>query len=134
MISLKNYLTANGKYPEREKHPELTEELLNNAKNLLSKVNALLAEIGVNNAVVSSGFRPSSVNAATAGSSKRSSHMTCQAIDLVDPHGDLDALVAMNDVLKKKYGIWQEDLKSTPTWAHLDVKPRGSRPKNTFIP
>lgn len=134
MITLKNYLTANGKYPERENHPELTEEVIKNANNLLDKVNKFLTELGIKDAKVSSGFRPSSVNSSIPNAAKRSLHMSCQAIDLVDPKGELDDLVSKNDALKKKYGLWQESSKATPTWLHLDIKDRGVRKDNTFIP
>lgn len=133
-ITLDNYFTANGKYPERATHPELTNELKANAIKLLAKVNPFLEELGVKNPIVSSGFRPSDVNAATPGSAKRSLHMSCLAVDISDPDGKLDALVASRDDLKKKYDLWQESLDKTPKWLHIDCKNRGKRKANTFIP
>lgn len=135
MITLEAYLTANGKYPDRATHPELTNELKANAIRLLAVLNPFLEELGVKNPIVSSGFRPSDVNAATPGSAKRSLHMSCLACDLADADGKLDALIASRDDLKKKYGVWQEDPKSTQGgWAHCDIKDRGKRKDNTFIP
>lgn len=133
-ISLSDYLTASGKYPDREHHPELTNELKANAIKLLDKVNAFLTELGIASVTVSSGFRPSAVNASTPGSAKVSLHMSCRAIDISDPDGKLDALIESRDDLKKKYGLWQEDKASTKGWAHLDDRDRGKRAKNTFIP
>jgi Peptidase M15 len=134
MISLVDYLTASGKYPDREHHKEVTPTVINNAILLLAKVNPFLAELGIKSVIVSSGFRPSTVNASLPNSAKKSLHMIGSAIDIVDPDGSLDALLERNDVLKKKYGLWQEDPNATKGWAHLDNKPRGMRPKNTFIP
>lgn len=132
-ISLKDYLTASGKYPEREAHAELTAEKIENAYRLLTAVNSFLAELCINNVTVSSGFRPSAANSA-AGGAKKSLHMQCLAIDLVDQSGNLDKLIESRNEVKKKYGIWQEDPVSTAGWIHLDIKDRGNRKFNTFLP
>ena len=134
MITYEQYITASGKYPERLTHPELTEELKTNAIQLLSKVNAFLIELGLTNVSVSSGFRPTEVNAATKGSAKASLHCQCRAIDLGDVDGKIDALITSRDDLKKKYMLWQESPMNTKGWAHLDNKDRGVRKENTFIP
>lgn len=134
MITLKDFLTASGKYPEREHHPEVTPEVLANAHTLLEKVNNFLNELEITSVVVSSGFRPSEVNANIGNAAKKSLHMTGRAIDLVDPKGELDKLVSSRDDLKKKYDLWQEDPGHTVTWCHLDDKNRGERDNNTFIP
>lgn len=132
-ISLKDYLTASGKYPERENHVELTAEKIENAYRLLTAVNVFLADLGVNNVTVSSGFRPSAANSA-AGGAKKSLHMQCLAVDLVDQSGNLDKLIESRNEVKKIYGIWQEDPVSTRGWVHLDIKDRGNRKFNTFLP
>lgn len=134
MITLYDYLTASGRYKDREKHPEVTPELINNAKKLLEKVNNLLKDLGINGVTVSSGFRPASVNAALPNSAKKSLHMTGMAIDIADPDGHLDELIDESDALLKKYGLWQESPAHTKNWCHLDMKPRGQRNKNQFIP
>ena len=134
MITLKDYLTASGKYPERENHKEVTEEVINNAKRLLKLVNGILEELGIEKATVSSGFRPSEVNSATKNAAKKSLHMMGRAIDLADPDGSLDKLLESRDDLKKKYEVWQESPSATKGWCHIDDKDRGKRPKNTFIP
>lgn len=134
MITLKQYLTADGKYPEREKHKEVTPELIKNAEMLLDKVNKLLTDLGIQTVRVSSGFRPSEVNAKIANAAKKSLHMTGQAIDIQDPDGSLDELLDDSDVLLKRYGLWQESPAATKGWCHLDMKNRGTRKKNQFIP
>lgn len=134
MISLQDYLSASGRYPERVNSAELTPELLKNAENLLERVNLMLVELGIKNVKVSSGFRPLAVNAGVPGSAKKSLHMSCNAIDIHDRDGSLDKLIESRDDLKKKYGLWQESPAATINWCHLDNKNRGVRAKNTFLP
>jgi hypothetical protein len=133
MITLNDYLTSSGKYPERAKSPECTAEVILNAKVLLAKINSLLKELGLSDVKVSSGFRPSGANAA-AGGSKKSNHMLGKACDLSDPNGTIDELLDESDVLLKRYGLWQENSEKTIGWAHLDILDRGKRAKNSFLP
>lgn len=134
MVGLYDYFTASGKYPNREKHPEVTVEVIKNASKLLERVNSILEDLEIKSIIVSSGFRPSDVNNTIPNAAKRSLHMQGLAIDIEDKHGDIGALLSMNDALKKKYGLWQEDSANTPGWVHLDLKDRGTRAKNTFRP
>ena len=66
--------------------PSLSPELAANMLDLLYKVNCL-GKWYTAPTIVSSGYRPASVNAATPGAAAHSAHMTCQAVDLLDPHG-----------------------------------------------
>ncbi len=134
LISLKDYLTASGKYPDREKHPELTPQLISNAEALLKQVNALLDELGMYNVKVSSGFRPQSVNSKTKGAATKSLHTVCKAIDIEDPGQHLSATVFAKHTLLTKYGLWLEDPSSTPTWMHCDIGQRSDRPIRVFKP
>lgn len=134
IVSLKDLLTSSGKYPQRETHKEVTAQLILNAKAFLGKLNPFLKELGLTKVSVSSGFRPSDVNAAIPNAAKKSLHMQCLAIDLVDTDGKIDELIEKNDVLLKKYGLWQESPIATKSWTHLDCKDRGKRLKNQFIP
>lgn len=135
MISLKDYLTASGKYPERENHKEATQEVKDSALKLIPKVEALLAELGIKEVKVSSGFRPSEVNAGIAGAAKKSLHMTGNAIDLEDPEGKLDKLIMEHPELLKKHGLWLEHPDSTKGWCHLDQSiSRSDRPIRIFRP
>lgn len=125
MIDLYNYATASGKYPDRFKDPEFTLEIMDNAQALLDKVNPFLEELGVKDSNVSSGFRPSSVNAATPGAAKASNHTKGLAIDIEDPDGKLDELCMNNLAILEKYGLYLESPKSTPKWTHLQcVSPK----------
>lgn len=141
MITLKEYLTSSGKYPDRLTSKELTAELLSNASELLSKVRLMLTEIGYQAPLeVSSGFRPSTVNKAIATASKTSLHQTCLAIDLMDDRQQsLGKLLASKPAMLKKYGLFIEDLDSTKgkltNWVHLDASPtRTDRPTRMFKP
>lgn len=125
MINLEQYATASGKYPSRFKDPEFTLEVMDNAQKLLDKVNAFLAELGVKDVKVSSGFRPSAVNSATPGAAKKSNHMLGLAVDLLDTDGKLDKLFMDNLKIMEKYELYLESPESTSGWAHLQsVSPK----------
>lgn len=120
---------------------DYTNEILENAKTLLEKVNAFLQDLGVMSARVSSGWRPPSVNASVPGSAKRSLHMTGKAIDIVDTSGELDKLIMEKEQdllargqpsLLKKYDLWLEHPDHTRTWCHLDIGNRTDRPLRVF--
>jgi len=132
-ISIKDYLTASGKYPERENHPEVTPELIANATILLDKVESLLNDLGIEHVIVSSGFRPSEVNAQTKGSAKHSTHMTGEGIDIADPKNELDNLLLTRQDLLIKYDLYQESPDSSPRWSHLQSRKTASG-KRVFIP
>lgn len=132
MISLQDYLTSSGKYPERA--AQASDQVIKNATVLLSKLNPFLDELGMHNCTVDSGFRTAEANAALPNSAAHSLHMIGSACDLADPSGSLDALISNRDDLKKKYKLWQESPDSTEGWSHVDDKDRGIRAENTFIP
>jgi hypothetical protein len=130
---MSDYLTASGRFPERAKSGELSDEYITNANNLLTRVNALLQEIGIKQVKVSSGFRPTSANKA-AGGAKKSSHTTCNAIDIEDLGNRIGKLVVARPDLLRKHNLFVEDLKWTPSWLHIDQANRKDRPSRTFIP
>jgi hypothetical protein len=142
MISLKDYLTASGSYPDREKNPELNQELLNNASNLLDKVNKLLEELQISKVRVSSGFRPSTVNASISGAAPKSNHTKCMAVDIIDTKDQSIANKLEQDFIKNgdnsilvRHGLYMESPKNTigknTNWVHLQTKPTKRR---IFIP
>lgn len=144
-ITLKDLLTASGKYPQREKHKEVTAEVITNGKNLIDKVNRLLKDLGISQVVVSSGFRPSEVNGATPNAAKKSLHMTGQAIDIEDTKDQYIAkLVQSKEEASKKgflvnYGLWLEHPDNTKgansNWAHFDCSTsRANRKVRVFKP
>lgn len=139
VITLSDHATSSGSYPDRIRHPEYTEEVVSNARALLDKVNGLLTEIGVTSVKVSSGFRPSSVNAGISNAAKRSYHMLGRAVDLLDDgNQNLARKISTRPDLLKKYGLWLEDPASTigknTNWCHLDDGNRQDRPSRIFKP
>jgi len=128
------------KKDRRKEYPsEYNNDILNNAKALLEKVNAFLNEIGIEKAQISSGWRPASVNNKTTNAAKKSFHMLGMAIDILDNgNQDLAKLVANSPVLLKKYGLWMEEMNSTKgkntNWCHLDCGNRTDRSSRVFKP
>ena len=124
-VSLKEYLMGrDAQYPA-----EYTPEVKANAEDLLNRVNALLLDLGLGPTYpvyVSSGWRPSAVNAATAGAAKKSNHMLGRALDLKDGDGKLGKLFLANLHLLKKHGLYLENPEKTRGWSHLQNVAPGS--------
>ena len=108
---------------------ELTLSLRENAACLVQRANTLLRRAGRRACVVNSGWRPPAVNAAVANASPRSRHMTCEAVDLADLDGSLDAWCLAHLDELAAIGLWLEHPDATPGWCHVQsVPPRsGSR-------
>ncbi len=130
MLTLEAYLMG-----RRELYPdEWNIEYEANAGDLIKRVNNLLTAISVDEVQVSSGWRPLAVNM-RAGGAKRSLHMVCKAVDLVDTNGSLKATISRHPELLRDFGLWMEDPASTPNWCHLDTSMnRQDRPVRIFKP
>lgn len=129
IISLTDLITSSGKYPERADSPELTSTLKDNGVRLINKVNMLFKELGIKSASLSSGFRPSAVNANTANAAKASAHMTCEAMDLIlCPEFD-----KIDEKLLEKYDLYMENRDYTKSWVHLQTRKTKSG-NRIFIP
>lgn len=118
---------------------ELTQEIINNANELLDKVNALLFDLKVQSASVTSGWRPAAINSQTPNAAKRSLHMIGKAVDIKDDDNQsLGKAILCRPELLKQYGLWIEDLASTKgqntNWVHLDIGTRSDRPLRMFKP
>ncbi len=124
MITLDDYWMGRDKIFANE----LTPALRANAEDLLRRVNALLAEFGETRQVVS-GWRPPAVNAAIHGSAVRSKHMTCQAVDLSDPDGDLDewCMEHQHILARPDIDLYLEHPSATKNWCHLQTVPPKSQ-------
>lgn len=139
-ITLNDWVTSSGRYPERAKSKELTDEVKANAEELLKRVNAALKELGIEKASVSSGFRPSDANRA-AGGAKKSGHTIGLSIDILDINEKIDGSFDTKegqDVLEK-YKLWQEHPSKTKNWSHIDmvtrpIRPRTNCKKRQFLP
>lgn len=91
-----------------------------NAIRLLHAVNLLREELGFP-LTVTSGYRSFAHNQKIGGA-PGSNHVLCAAIDLADPDGKIKTAVQVNDnALLKKYGLYMESAKDTPTWCHLQI-------------
>lgn len=118
MISISAYyMGRDTKYPE-----ELTAVHRTNALITVERVNALLAAFGEDRNV-NSGWRPEAINAGVPNAAKQSKHMTCQACDLSDDDGALDAWCMQNQDELERIGLWLEHPSSTPRWCHVQIVP-----------
>lgn len=146
-ITVDDIITSSGRYPERAQSPELTIEVKSNAAKLCDAVNSLLTEIKWNKPVsISSGFRPSGVNANIKGAAKKSFHQIGLALDIYQPktNNEVGQLIRkiQNNQGKKgilgKHGLMMESLESTigqnSLWTHLDLGVRSERPSMEFKP
>lgn len=118
----------------RDKDHPLTSELESNLNKLLTALNKFRKAYGKPMSV-SSGYRPGTFNSA-AGGAKKSAHMECLACDFRDPDGSIDAFAIECDKngLLKQWGLWLEHPDHTKGWCHLDIRDRGNRKSNVFIP
>jgi hypothetical protein len=145
-ITLEDWITSSGRYPDRAKSPELTGEIKKEAQKTVDHVNALLNELDWQEKVsISSGFRPSGANAA-AGGAKRSAHMTGLALDIMQPKptNKLGLAIRAAQANKGSEGIlgrhelMMEALEATvgvhSLWLHLDRVKRSPRPSMEFKP
>jgi len=131
LITLDQYSMGRDKlYPD-----EWTQDVQNNAIRLLKIVNAFLNELGIKEAIVSSGFRPAAINGKITNAAKKSYHMIGLAVDIKDnDNQDLANLIASNPDLLRKYNLWLESPAATKGWAHIDLGSRMDRPSRVFNP
>lgn len=132
-ITLKDYLTACGRYPERESLAD--QKVKDNALELLRRVNEALEFLGVESADVSSGFRPSTANSA-AGGAKSSAHITGEALDLIDDK-DQTLCKLFTKAILEQFDLYREDSVYTvgknTNWCHLQTRKTASG-KRVFKP
>ena len=146
-ITEEDIVTSSGRYPERAKSSELTDEVRRNIKDTANRVNALLNELNWNEKVlISSGFRTSVSNAVTKGAAKKSSHMMGKAVDIVQPKNDnkLGKLIRQTQGdegrggILARHGLMMESIEVTigqqTSWVHLDTVPRAYRATYEFKP
>jgi hypothetical protein len=112
---------------------ELTGEIEENAKELIGRVNNLLASLLMGEREVRSGWRPQGVNDATKNAAASSKHITGQAVDLADNDRSLAKAIMLDPEALETFGLWMEDTRWTPTWVHLQSVPPKSG-KRIYIP
>lgn len=141
MISLHDYWMGRDREfpmamsPDLERNATLMVELANKLLILAHSAGVSMEKSPRTGTVVSSGWRPASVNANTPNAAPNSKHMTGQAIDLYDPDGDLDEwlLTADGQKVMTDLGLWHENPAATKGWAHVQsLPPRSGR--RTFNP
>lgn len=138
LIDLQDWLTTSNLHPERAR--EATDDVKANVYALLIKVNAFLDELGwTGSRKLSSGFRPTVVNATTPNAAKHSGHESGHAVDVSDDANQtLCKLVMSRPDLLKSHGLMMEDIHSTKgkftNWTHLDDIQRHPRDSQTFLP
>ncbi len=107
---------------DKEYPDDLTTDLRINAQETVIRINTLLGYFGESREIIS-GWRPPAVNAATKGAAPLSKHMTCEAGDVRDHEGDLDAWCMDHPDVLEKIGLWQEFPGQTKGWCHLQIVP-----------
>lgn len=116
---------------------EITDAIKENAIDLLRRINLLLpfmhnVDFEINprtGTLVSSGWRPKSVNNATPGAAPKSKHVTGQAIDLYDPDGEIKTWCYENqDILARpEIDLYIEHPSATKGWLHAQSVPPKSQ-------
>lgn len=141
IFSLSDYLMGR----DKTHATELSGQHWRNAEVTVKRANALLEiasahDIGFDahpetRSVVSSGWRPAAINAGIANAAPRSKHMTCEAVDIYDPDGDLDdwLMGADGQAALTKCGLWLEHPSATKSWSHLQIVPPRSG-RRVFYP
>ena len=140
MIELADYYMGR----DREYSHLLGSDLRHNAGITVEAANKLLVlaktggvSLDVNprtGTIVSSGWRPPAVNSVVPGAALRSKHLSCQAVDLFDPDGDLDDWCLINaDTVLRDLGLWLEHPAATKGWCHVQTMPPRSG-RRVFYP
>jgi len=123
-----NYISFDALLMDRQWEYPVTEEMAVNMARVWFRVNQLIAEYPAQLAppLVSSGYRPGKYNTLAHGAAK-STHLTCEAVDVADPGNKLDEWLDQNPSKLVDSNLWREDPASTSGWVHLDIRPRPTR-------
>jgi hypothetical protein len=123
---------------------ELTDEIRRNAETTVNRINELLRYAaqdgvvpgvsGIGGNVLSSGWRPASLNRVTPGAALKSNHIMGRAVDVFDTvNRDLARWCLRNLDVLERVGLWMEDPQWTPNWCHFQLDPPCSG-RRVFIP
>lgn len=107
----------------RDTQYPLSNEHALNLRVLLARLNYLRTDWG-RPMVVSSGYRPGHYNKLAGGATK-STHLSCEAVDIRDPKGELAAWLTPERLVH--YGLYMENPSYTKGWVHLDIRVRNNR-------
>jgi hypothetical protein len=124
-------------YPD---HPEITEEIRENARTMLAKVNAQIAVMEAAGYTFETNAHTTSPHFGTliSGMGKggwrpqdcpegapRSNHKRGKAVDLCDHVSGIDAYCDSNGTAMRTAGLGREQTESTPNWSHWQDGPSG---------
>lgn len=136
-------LTVEQYFGKWANHPDVTPDIRANAINLVNAVNPLIdfckrggIEFPINpstGCIVSGttlgGFRPQSC---TIGA-PQSAHKQGLAVDIYDPHNEIDVFLEAHIDQLAQFGLWFEASAYTNGWSHWSIKqPKSGR--RFFIP
>jgi hypothetical protein len=107
--------------------------LVNRVNTLLDIMDGVTLDTLVNGSLVTSGWRPASVNLRTPNAAVKSKHMVGQAIDLYDPDGEIDDWCMAHLDKLEAIGLWLEHPSATKGWCHLQSVPPKSG-KRVYYP
>jgi hypothetical protein len=128
-MSKYKYFTREEYTKGRDVDEPLNEEQENNLDQLLQVMDKFREAYG-KPLSISSGYRPSGVNASVGGA-KKSAHMSCQAVDFFDPDGEVAKFCMNNIDLLIKLDLYLESPAHTKGWVHLQTRKTKNR---IFIP
>lgn len=135
-MSFIEYVTYADLLMGRHKSYPLTEEEATNLGRLWHRVNQLCSKLSAAGFgptfTVSSGYRPGHYNTKEGGA-KSSAHLSCEAVDLVDPNGKLDVWLEAHENLLEGLKLSREHSDNTNGWVHVDIRQRSGRYR-TFKP
>ncbi len=114
MITIQEFLMG------RIKFDDLSDTLKSNTNDLLVKLNKFRSKYG-KPMIVTSGYRPESVNSSIGGA-KKSAHIECQACDFSDKDGKLKEFILNNASILEECDLYMEHPDNTPTWVHLQSR------------
>lgn len=100
----------------------------NNLEVLTKKITELEAIYG-QKFILSSGYRPGKYNSAVGGAPK-STHLTCQAVDISDKSGIISTWCVKHIDQLSKLGLYMENPVKTKTWVHLQIRKTVNNPFN----
>lgn len=136
-------LTIEAYFGEWADHPDVTDEIRNNATELVDAVNRLIAAVEAGGVAFSinpntgtivsgskfGGFRPQDCPIGAP----QSAHKQSMAVDIYDPDNDIDEWLWQQRGILDRYGLYFEATQSTPSWSHWSTRAPGSG-KRFFLP
>lgn len=111
--------------PRIEIEAARTVDLVNQLLERAALFGVVLEQNPRTGSLVSSGWRPPTINASTPGAAPNSKHMTGHALDVYDPDGDLDEWLVTDEgqAALAEIGLWMEHPSATKGWCHLQTMP-----------